>query len=80
MQACTLAVTAGPGVVGFLLGAEQIFAQLSKRQSLASLAAIPGLLDFSVLHLNEILRRHGYLNRVEKQWIYLRKVVMGMAE
>lgn len=65
MQACTLAVTAGPCVVRFLLGAEQIFAQLSERQSLASLAAGPGLLDFSVLHLNEILRRHGYLNSQE---------------
>lgn len=65
MQACTLAVTARPCVVGFLLGAEQIFAQLSERQSLASLAAGPGLLDFSMLHLNEILRRHGYLNSRE---------------
>jgi len=67
MQACTLAVTAGPRVVRLLLGAEQIFVQLRERQSLASLAASPALLDFSVLHLNEILRRHGYPNRVEKQ-------------
>lgn len=30
------------------------------------MAAGPGLLDFSMLHLNEILTRHCYPNRVEK--------------
>lgn len=48
------------------LCAQQIFAQLSKRQSLVSLAAGPGFLDFSMLHLNEILTRHCSPNRVEK--------------